>query len=43
MDNRALPVEKIGLLFGLLTVFTIISLLRGSGDDSPIDVRRCDN
>ena len=31
------------LAFGLMLIFTVISLVKGSGTSSPIGAKKCDN
>ena len=42
-ENRVLPWEKLGLTWGLIIILTVISILRGDGNDSPVGIVRCDH
>ena len=41
-ENRMFPTEKLAITWGIIIVLTVVSVLKGSGNDSPFDIERCD-
>ena len=42
-ENRIFPAEKLAITWCMIGILILISVFRGSGNDSPIDVKRCDD